>query len=33
MDDCREFDRKVTAIRIEMDHPALGRIVGFTREV
>ena len=33
MVDRREFDRKVTVIRVEMSHPTLGRIVGFARDV
>lgn len=33
MDDRREYERKLTSIRVEMSHPALGRIVGFARDV
>jgi hypothetical protein len=33
MDERREYERKLTSIRVEMSHPTLGRIVGFARDV
>jgi len=29
----RQFERKLTSIRVEMDNPSFGRLVGFARDI
>jgi hypothetical protein len=33
LDERRRFERKTTAIRVEITHPAFGAIVGFTQDI
>ncbi len=33
MEERRQFERKLTSIRVEMDNPSFGRLVGFARDI
>lgn len=33
MEDRRRFERTPTSIRVELTHPSIGTIVGFTRDI
>jgi len=33
MEDRRRFERTRTSIRVEITHPAIGTIIGFTRDI
>ena len=33
MDERRRFERKQAAVRVEMRHPAFGKIVGFAKDI
>ncbi|WP_423896605.1 PilZ domain-containing protein [Candidatus Pelagadaptatus aseana] len=33
MEDRREFERKVTSVRVEMEHPSCGYLAGFARDI
>lgn len=33
MEERRQFERKLTSIRVEMNNPSYGRLVGFARDI
>lgn len=33
MEERRQFERKLTSIRVQMDNPSCGRLVGFARDI